>query len=285
MAKVRWTLADQAVFVCRARRKQERPRAYRIWGVARTPAEARLFAKFTLWVTGQHEGTDAAESYGIVPGYHLVVWGSECEQRFVEQLCRALRELGPGQWRALPRLANGHEPPGLPAWDVADAMPRAVATRLNAVAEVEMDGMPPRDAVARIASLAKTTLILDPDEAFAGPEVTLQAKRMRLADALGQVAEQLGVAVVPLEHGLLLCSKERARRLRPCAWVVYDVRGLAADEPAAAGLAVKLEAAGKAHKDWLPWHFVARWRRRLVVRTAPATHAKIHELITRSARN
>jgi hypothetical protein len=122
------------------------------------------------------------------------------------------------------------------------------------------------------------TLVLDPDAELPKAEVKLEGDKLTLADALRALEEQTGTIHLATDHALLVTTPERSRLLRPAAWAIYDVRSLAADAPAAAGLASGLLKECQKHNEWARHHFIEHHKRRLIICTTPA----IHESIVRS---
>lgn len=302
MTGLSWRLKEEAVFLSSPERCAD-PFLQRLYGaerIVRTPAAARSLARLmellvrkaggpglpgtpSLTSRGDLVFTPVKPVYVARPGYLLHVVEAPAEQELVTAFYGALRELKPGQRRALPDLPGPGGRRGLVASLFAEKLPAAVARRLEEIADFDLVDVPMHKAVAQVATRARATLILDPNTKLLETKITLRAKRLRLADALKRIEKQAGATHLPLKHGLLITTPAEARKLRPAPCVLYDARDVCPDERSAARLAVELEGLGKKSEHWADGHFVLQWQRRLVVRTAPAMHTKVREFLIRWA--
>lgn len=273
---IRWVLKDEAFFFSKPDRLWARPamRMTRIRRIAQTPREAREFARFVESVMRASGSWDEDASWlAARPGYHLQVMGTPAQQKFIKELCRGLVEAQPGQRRALP---DPGDPMGESAFVgrlLADRAPAAVLRRLEARAGFDLQNVALSAAVAEIARMAKVTILLEPDRTLRQAKVSLRGQGLRLADALRQVEQQAEAIHLPLQHGLFVVGRRRAPKLRPTPWLLYDVRHVAQDEAGAERILAQLKAPAEKRKAWAS-AFAARWKRRLVVRSAAAMKGK-----------
>jgi hypothetical protein len=209
----------------------------------------------------------------------MVVVARSEEHQFVSHLLSQMAHLRPGECQELPDPLGNVDELGLPVLKLAEKTPPGLAAALKAPVNAQFEDAPLGEALTHLATQAKTTLILDPAPRLFAAKVTLKADKLTLGQALQRLTKSIDASILTLDHALLVTTPERARRLQPAPWMIYDVRNVLRDGQGIEALADRVRRVAEREPGWAPSHHVFGFRNVLVVRTTPAIHARIRETL------